>query len=259
MKYKRYISSILVLLFILEFGCKSTKSLSSSEVNLNLNKKQVIRENIKQQATFRTLSSRVKINILDGEREQNYTVNMRMEKDKQILLMSTPISVVKALITPDKVSFYNKLDNTYFDGDFKYLSDLLGTDLDFQKVQNLLLGETLYDLKADDYLISVDNNTYILQPKAANELFEIFFLINPSHFKLNSQQLSQTAESRFLEIDYLKYQEVNRQIVPENIKIVALDVADQMIIDLEYKSVSLNEDLRFPFKIPSGYNEIVLK
>ena len=62
---------------------------------------------------------------------------MRMEKDQKILIMSTPISVVKALITPEKVSFYNKLDNTYFEGDFKYLSDLLGTDLDFEKVQNL--------------------------------------------------------------------------------------------------------------------------
>lgn len=259
MRYKHFISFIFVLLLIVEFGCKSSKSLSSNDANLNLNKKQVLRENSKQEATFRTLSSRVKINILDGNKEQSYTVNLRIEKDKQILLMSTPISVVKALITQEKVSFYNKLDNTYFDGDFKYLSDLLGTDLDFQKVQNLLLGEALYDLKAENYLLSVDNNTYILQPKIANELLEIFFLINPSHFKLNSQQLSQTQESRFLEIDYLKYQKVNRQIVPENIKIIALEATDQMIIDLEYKSVSLNENLRFPFKIPSGYDEIVLK
>ncbi|MDU8884612.1 DUF4292 domain-containing protein [Yeosuana sp. MJ-SS3] len=259
MRYKRYIGFIFVLLLVVEFGCKSSKSLSTSDANLNLNKKQVIRENSKREATFRTLSSRVKINILDGNREQSYTVNLRIEKDKQILLMSTPISVVKALITPEKVSFYNKLDNTYFDGDFEYLSDLLGTELDFEKVQNLLLGEALYDLKAENYLLSVDNNTYILQPKTANELFEVFFLINPSHFKLNSQQFLQTEESRFLEIDYLNYQKVNRQIVPENIKIIALEAADQMIIDLEYKSVSLNEDLRFPFKIPSGYDEIVLK
>ena len=90
-------------------------------------------------------------------------------------------------------------------------------------------------------------------------MFEVFFLINPSHFKLDSQQFSQYKESRFLEIDYLKYQEVNRQIVPENIKIIALEITDQMIIDLEYKSVSLNEELRFPYKIPSGYDEIVLK
>ena len=41
---KRYISFIFVLLMIVEFGCKSSKSLSSHEANLNLNKKQQIRK-----------------------------------------------------------------------------------------------------------------------------------------------------------------------------------------------------------------------
>jgi hypothetical protein len=120
-------------------SCKSAKTIHSGEANLNLSTKQLIRENAKQTPNFKTLSARVKLDINQGDKVDAYTINFRMEKDKQILLMSTPISVVKALITPDKVRFYNKLDNTYFDGDYKYLSDLLGIDLDFQKVQNLLL------------------------------------------------------------------------------------------------------------------------
>ena len=36
---------------------------------------------------------------------------------------------------------YNKLDNTYFDGDYGYLSDMLGTELDFKKLQNLFEQE----------------------------------------------------------------------------------------------------------------------
>jgi hypothetical protein len=31
-----------------------------------------------------------------------------------------------------------------------------------------------------------------------------------------------------------------------------------MIFELEMKNVSLNENLRFPFKIPSGFKEIEL-
>jgi len=259
MKDYRYITVTIVLFLLLGFGCKSAKTISSGETNLSLNAKQLIRENYKNQANFRTLASRVKINIVDGSKEQNYTVNLRIEKDKKILLSSTPISLVKALITPEKVSFYNKLDNTYFDGDFAYLSNLLGTDLNFEKVQNLLLGEAIYNLKDGNYNLSQSEDSYILQPKDLDELFEIFFLVNPSHFKLDSQQFQQLAESRFLQIDYLKYQEANKQTLPEHIKIIALEEADEVIIDLEYKSLSLNEDLRFPFKIPSGYDEITLK
>ena len=256
---KFHITVSIILLLTMAIGCKSAKTVSSDDANFDLTAKQVIRENSKNQATFRTLASRVKINVVDGSKEHNYTVNLRIEKDKKILLSSTPISVVKALITPEKVSFYNKLDNTYFDGDYAYLSNLLGTELDFNKVQNLLLGEAVFNLKDGKYDLSKSEESYILQPINLNELFEIFFLVNPGHFKLDSQQLTQVEESRFLQIDYLKYQEANRQTLPERIKIIALEQTDELIIDLEYKSLSLNEDLRFPFKIPSGYDEIFLK
>ncbi len=249
---------IFLLGLVLFIGCKSAKTIRSGEANLNLTTKQLIKENTKKSPAFKTLSARVKIDIYQGDKVNGYTVNFRMEKDKQILLMSTPISLVKALITPEKVSYYNKLDNTYFEGDYKYLSRLLGIDLDFKKVQNLLLGEALYNLKDTGYNVSVDDKSYILQPKNQNPLFEIFFLIDPSHFKISSQQVSQPQHQRFLQIDYLSYQDVKKQILPQQIKVIAVEAAEEMIIEMEFKGVSLNNDLRFPFNIPSGYDEIKL-
>ena len=131
------------------------------------------------------------------------------------------------MITPEKVSFYNKLDNTYFEGDYKYLSDLLGIDLDFKKVQNLLLGEAFFNLKDNAYNVSVNDNSYILQPKKQQALFELFYLINPSHFKISSQQISQPQEQRHLQIDYLTYQEVDKQIFPQQIKVIAVEATER--------------------------------
>ena len=90
-------------------------------------------------------------------------------------------------------------------------------------------------------------------------VIELFYIINPSHFKIDSQQLSQASEARFLEIDYLNYQEVNKQSLPENMKIIVLEGDEETIIEMAFKSVNLNEDLRYPFKIPSGFDEIILK
>ena len=259
MHYKsRCLITVIFISFVLATGCKSTKTIRSGSGNLNLSTKQLIKENTKKAATFKTLSARVKIDIYQGEKSNGYTVNMRMEKDEKILLMSTPISVVKALITPEKVSFYNKLDNTYFEGDFKYLSDLLGTDLDFQKVQNLLLGEALFSLKDNAFEATVNEKEYVVAPKEQKALFELFYLIDPSHFKITSQQISQPQKQRLLQIDYKSYQKVDKQILPESIRVIAVEAAEEMIIELEFKAVSLNEDLRFPFKIPSGLKEIKL-
>lgn len=253
----KFLHIILSLLVLSLFNCKSSKTVSSGQANFNLSTKQLIKENAKQAPDFKTLQSKLKITYTQDGKTQSHSVSFRVKKDEK-LWMSATFSIVKALITPDKVSFYNKLDNTYFEGDFAYLSALLGTELDFQKVQNLLLGESLFNLEKASYKASVDDGAYILQPKKQRELFELFLLLDPSYFKVKSQQISQPKEHRHLQIDYLSYQEVEKQMLPERLKIIVVEVNEETIIDLEFKSVSLNQDLRFPFKIPSGFKAITL-
>jgi hypothetical protein len=247
----------MVLFSALLFNCKSAKTVASGEANYNLSSRQLIKEYSKKSPDYKTLKSTLKITYNDGKNTQSHSVNFRAKKD-ETLWMSATFSVVKALVTPKKVSFYNKLDNTYFEGDYRYLSELLGTELDFQKVQNLLLGNAIFDLKEDTYKMSVDNGSYILQPKKQRELFEIFFLLDPSLFKVKSQQISQPQELRHLQIDYLSHQEVDKQILPEKVKVIAVEANEELIIGLEFKNITLNEELRFPFRIPSGFKEIKL-
>ncbi|MCF7559640.1 DUF4292 domain-containing protein [Sabulilitoribacter multivorans] len=248
---------ILTVLTALVYNCKSAKTINSGEANYKLSTKQLIKENAKQTPNYNTLQSKLKITLEQNGKSQTHTVNFRAKKD-EMLWINASFSVIRALVTPEKVSFYNKLDNTYFDGDYKYLSNLLGTELDFQKVQNLLIGEAIFNLKDDDYKASVDEGSYVVQPKKQRELFEIFFLLDPSHFKVKSQQITQPKQHRHLQVDYLSHQNVDKQILPELIKVIAVENNEEVILNLEFKNISLNEDLRFPFKIPSGFKEIEL-
>ncbi len=254
---KRYTPLLITAITFLVFNCKSAKTISGKDVNLNLSTKQLIKANANQVANFKTLQSKLKITLNQGGKQQSHVVTFRAKKD-EILWISATFSVIRAKVTPEKVSFYNKLDNTYFEGNYKYLSDLLGTDLDFQKVQNLLIGETLFNLKDGAYKSSVDNQSYVVEPKKNRELFNILFLIDPSHFKVKSQQISQLEELRRLEIGYVAYQEVDGQLLPERIKVNAIEANKELVLNLEFKGVTLNDNLRFPFKIPSGFDEIKL-
>lgn len=257
LKNNHLLSLFLLVLFLGFTGCKSSKTVAGGDSNLKLSAKQLIKENKKQTPDFKTLQSKLKITYSEGDKKQSHTVSYRMEKDK-VLWMSATFGIIRAKITPESVAFYNKLDNTYFEGDFEYFSQLLGTELDFEKVQNIILGEALFNLKDETYSVSVHEGKYLLHPKKQQELFEIFFLVNPSLFKVTSQQLSQMSEQRHLQIDYLAHQEVDKQVLPEHVKVIAVEGTDEMIAELEFKSVSLNEDLRFPFKIPSGFKKIEL-
>ena len=121
-----------------------------------------------------------------------------------------------------------------------------------------MLGQSIFSLK-EQHTVAVNENSYALAPKDQNILLELFYLVNPSHFKMDSLQLYQKIEKRFLQVDYASYQEVNKQVLPKSINIVAVEDKDEVGVKLEIKSVSLNGDVRFPFKIPSGYTEIEIK
>ena len=247
----------LILVVVLVSSCKSTKVVSGGSVDEKLSAKSVIKSHYQNENKFKSLNGKVRISYSDGESSQNVSVSLRMEKDKAIW-MSAPLGIVKAYITPERVSFYNKLENEYFDGDFSYLSDLLGTDVDFSILQNLLMGQAIVDLRDQKYTIDIDEGAYRLTPKLAGELYKTLFRIEPENFKMDLQQLSQPIEKRLLQISYVNYQKVDNEILPNEIKIKAIAKDKENNIDLEFRNIELNGTVNFPYSIPKGFTEIEL-
>jgi len=248
---------LLLVTIVFMASCKSTKVVTGGTVDTKLSSKSVIKAHYQNEAGFKTLTGRVKINYSDGETSQSVSVSLRMEKDKAIW-MSAPLGIVKAYITPDRVSFYNKLENEYFDGDFTYLSNLLGTEVDFSILQNLLTGQAIVDLRQEKYDIDISSDSYRLTPKQQGVLYKTLFQVEPKNFKMGLQQLSQPAEKRVLEISYKNYQSLDNEILPNEIMVKAISKDNENNIDLEFKNLELNGTVNFPYSIPKGFNEIEL-
>ena len=255
----QYFKRSIVLLMILVFAasCKSAKIISDGKVNANVSAKTIIKKHYQSELQFKTIRGKLKVDYSDGSSEQGVPLTLRMEKDKAIWV-SAPLGVVKAYITPGRVSFYNKLQNEYFDGDFTFLSNILGIALDFKQVQNLLLGQTLVNLNNGKYEASVKGANYELKPKKAEELFKILFQIEPKNFKMASQQVSQPSKQRLLQINYTNYQEIEQRILPNEIDIAATEGETRSTIHIEYRNMEFDRELKFPYKIPSGAKEIIL-
>ncbi|WP_370458285.1 DUF4292 domain-containing protein [Cellulophaga sp. L1A9] len=251
---KKIIYSFLIVAVV---SCKSTKVVTGGAVNENLNAKSIIKAHYANALDFKTISGKMKIDYEDQNASQGFSVSLRMEKDKAIWISAT-LGLVKAYITPERVSFYNRLDNTYFDGDFSYLSKLLGTDLDFEKVQSLLLGQAILNLRDDKYETTIADENYQLQPKKAIELFKILFQIEPKYFRISKEQISQPKEGRLLQINYTNYQEIDKKIIPNEIAISAAMDGNQSLIEIEYKNIEFDRKIKFPYDIPNGFKEIIL-
>ncbi len=260
-KTTNILSRTATILFIVlsVVACKSKKIITNNTpAGKKLNTRTLVKNHYANALDFRTIRGRMKIDYTDGNDSQGYTVSFRMEKDKAIWISAT-LGIVKAYITPNRVSFYNRIQNEYFDGDFSYLSNLLGTELNFEKVQNVLLGQALFDLRKEKYITQEFNGQYQLAPKKTNDLFMTLLQIEPHNYKVAGMQLKQPQKERVLDIQYKNYQEVDKKLIPNIIDIYVKDKSKENNIALTFKNIELNKNFKFPYKIPNGFKEIVLE
>ena len=129
-------------------------------------------------------------------------------------------------------------------------------EINFEQLQNLFLGQSLLNVKEEDQELQIVNNRYILSPEKQAELFDIFFTINPSHFKLEKQSIINVAKNLRLDVKYPSYNLINKVVFPSEINITAKKLDSFTDIDIIYKAVEFNTDLKMSYDIPNGYKRL---
>ncbi len=113
-----------ILIFIITVtSCKTTKV--GSATNLNLSTKNVIKNHYNNAFKKETINAKLKVKYVGKTNLPSVTASLRIKKSDTIWISLTKfgIPVGRALITTNRVSYYNKFDRTYFDGNFYCLAD----------------------------------------------------------------------------------------------------------------------------------------
>jgi hypothetical protein len=155
----------------------NTNSVTPYVVDENeLTSKKVIENHYNNKRDFSTLYIRSSAKYRDDRQSQSISAEIKIKKDEKILvsIRFLGITMAKALITPKEVKYYEKINGTYFEGDYASLSEWLGTDLDFNKIQNMLLGQPIDDLTQQKYLSEVTDSFYKLNA-TVNKTEKSFF------------------------------------------------------------------------------------
>ena len=257
----KHFSKIFILILLVVTSCKTAKNITDINNIDELSTNKIINNHYTNNFHQQTISANLKAKYSDKKTSATVSIKLRLEKDKTIWMSATKLGIplAKMKITPNRVVYYEKLQRTYFDGDFSLLSKWLGTELDYNKVQNILLGQAVLNLKKGRYNSKIDNNLYQLSPKKNNELFGILFFMNPNNFKVNKQEIRHPEKQQLLSVSYPNYSKIKGEQFPKNINIRATDNKNLTTINIEYRSVEFNRKLTFPFSIPNGYKEISLK
>jgi len=256
------VKRIVLFLFVMGIlaSCGGAKKATNKASTEDIATARLIENHYTNTFDFNTLVARTRVRYQDKKSRQTVTVNIRIEKDKKIWMSASILGITgaKALITPEKISFYEKINRRYFEGDFSFLSQYFGVQMDFDQLQRLLIGQTVYNLREGDYQVDQEEGLYKITPKKQLEILNLFFYMEPQEFLIKKQQVTQPKDNLSLDVNYTTHQQIKGKLFPKEIAIEVLENTDQTNIDIEYRSVDVDAPVRFPFSIPSGYKKIEL-
>ncbi len=246
-----------VLACFLFSSCGSSKIVkTSNKPDETVTVKPLLASHNRAAATFKNLQGKISVSIVTGESEMGYTLAMRMAKNEKIWLNAT-LNIVRAIVTTEGVQFYNKLDRSYFDGNFDILSRWIGLDLNFLQLQNLILGQAILDFPSKNLELTFTNSQYELKTKPGDNL-DFRVRINSSHMLADQQYVAQFEGQRSVMVNYKSYQNIDGKLIPETIVITVTEGNELSQIELQLKSMRFEQALNFPFNIPSGYKRSAL-
>lgn len=259
----RIITFLIVFIVVLT-SCKSSKNVINKSVVKNISAKKIIKKHNATSFEAKTLDAKLRVTYSDTKKSKRtrytFTVRLRMQKDSVIWMKGTYkiLSAFRVKITPTKFSYYSPLEKRYFEGDYSLLEKMLGTKVTFTQLQNLLLGQSILDLKDQKYIAEVYGESHKLTPKKQKDLYSIFFLFNPKNFKLDKQMFEVEETKQRLRINYTNYVSLENQLIPRRIVLNSFRGEDYTFIDISFRSLTLNKDISIPFRIPEGYKSIKL-
>ena len=250
----KYLLSGILLFFLI--GCKSKQSVATAAANDTTEVSKIINGHYANKHDFKTLSIRANAKYEDEKQSHSINADIRIKKDEIIWINIKffGIPMAKALITPTKVSYYEKPNQTYFEGDFSMLSNWLGTDLDFNKVQNLFIGKSMDDLTKDKWVAEINEKLFKLSKPTDTAITKEFYF-EAANYLLKKETIAQASQNRTLEIQYPSHKLVEKMFLPNEINIKAAQ-KDKISIDIEYKNTTFNENLSYSYSIPNDYKAI---
>lgn len=252
--------AVITFLMLVLASCKSKQAvLTEGSADEQKAVKEIVDGHYTNTKDFKTMLIKASADYKKGKTSFSANAEIRIKKD-EIILVSVRvlgITVAKAIITPTRVSYYAKISNEYFDGNYAALSKWLGSDLDYTKVQNILLGNAMFDLNKGKYIASLEGGQHKLQ-SADRLAISKMFLFEGNKFLLKRELFTMAGQKPVtLDIQYPSYKEYPKTVMPVGVNVEG-EQDERINLNIQYNTITFDENLTFPYEVPEGLDQIFI-
>ncbi|MGA2823085.1 MAG: DUF4292 domain-containing protein [Bacteroidales bacterium] len=202
----------------------------------------------------------------------SFNGQIRIRKDSVIWLSFSPafgIEVFRMMLTQDSVKFINRMNNTFFAGDYNYVNHYLNTNIDFDILQSFLTGNDLSFYENGKFRAGIDNGIYKLMTAERMKLKKFVrnsqenlrvliqtIWIDPESFKITHADVKEIREPNIqLDARYSSFEKIENQIFPKD---MSFDISadNNLSVTVSFNRITFDIAQAFPFKIPQSYRPV---
>lgn len=282
-KIKHLFMVVCAILFVslIFSSCKSRQkiTLNNGRCILDFKNARTLTSHLKEKEfKFERLNAKLSADAEIDSTSASFTITLRIRRDSVIWMSLSKLGIegARVLITKDSVKFIKRPlgDDTgkFFVGDYAYISKLVSTDLDFEMLQSLLIGNSVEFYDEDEKIKpGIDNCQYTLGTIRKNKLRKVMekgkelkepaqsIYMIPETFKIARILFYEFGPDRSFDARYSEYElKDSTQLFPMKMN-YTIKAQKTVKIDLAYSKVVLNEEQTFPFKIPENYEPVQIK
>lgn len=223
-------------------GCKLRKKTISAEVNTD-----TVAKFWSSQMKFSTIEARGKATVTMNDKTHNVSMHLKMKKDSVVWGKFSLFGFgATVLITQDSFFMIDNLNQQYMAYENSYLDQFLGFKAEVGQVQNLLLGNAIFEQNL--YRLNPEKTAMVANEGIATNTLDFNELFRTLMSKIETPDTAQTAR-----IQYYKHEMYEQNLMPKIVNINVQKGKNKIEAVLNYQNVNSNPNLNFSFKIPDGY------
>lgn len=219
---------------------------------------------------FDWFTAKYSIDYIYDKKLTEFKGQIRIRKDSIIWLSFSPalgIEMARLKITNDSVYFMNRLNKTYIIGDYQFINDALQTNIDFDILQSIIIGNDFQFYENSKFRASIDNQEYKLSTTERHKLkkyvkedesLKAFYQniwLNPETYKITKVTLKEITKDKKLDAYYGNFKEHEGQLFPFDI-VFEIFADEKITVKVDYTRIKIDEATTFPFNIPSKYEKM---
>ena len=213
--------------------------------------------------------SKISTKYIDTTHSISVKTSLRMISDSALNMIVTyaAIPVVNAIITKDSLKVVNKREKCLVLTDMEFIKDKFGVDFTFKNLEEIILGIPLdYDTTQKYFQIN-DPHRHIISSHRKRRLrnndrlvkddddVAVEYFINANLKQLDGLKIISASDTTSIDVSYKTWQFVNGINVPEEVIIRVSAPRNNLLMELTYSKVALNEPVELYFIVPEGYEE----